>query len=683
MMKRLTALTLAMLMLLNPMTAFAVEWGDIVTVLKAQNAYKQDGVDIDVNAGAVTVNSGNVENFFHDSEFNSYTFTDTVNIGGDTFYVFVNKGESVTVDIQSGAVVSATCGVNADVDGGSLTISNAGTVESEIFIYAADKAAVTVNNSGTVMDDLDIDLDGDNSTVSVSNSGTVNGEIDVDVDGTKNIITISNSGTITDDGDIELDLKNDKNSITIANTGTIEDELDIDIDGASGNTVTATNTGSIGGSMDAEIYAIEEYDENGNWIVDIPSNDNTVTLINSGDIAIDLDATIYASNHNSITINNSKDIGGSLGIDIYPGSSNSATINSKGNIGPAPYSGTEEEIYSDLYANIQGDDNSVTISSEGDIAGLLYAYTEGDGNSITVSSDGDVAEQVFTGAIGESTTSVLVSGTADTAVTGGYEGGETTLGVLGGSANPIEVYGDGKAIMMICAGNGSLVNEDVLAGIINQTIALMEDMTGSLEVITTDNQGNKTARYSVAPDGTVKLKEAYPQDSGSSYDDPATWTAERKRHDKEEERKASAIGGVTGSPYWVKQLYIGYMSLNLRLFDGEEQMLFKEHLSWQEDGSKLLTLRTKLTDTSNLMMRLDGMAIAKLKQAGISAITIVDGNGNPFMTYAVSDMEGARAMYDLEEKDYIVVGEATDDVMMIGADGKIVPIEGESEAPAA
>jgi hypothetical protein len=40
-------------------------------------------------------------------------------------------------------------------------------------------------------------------------------------------------------------------------------------------------------------------------------------------------------------------------------------------------------------------------------------------------------------------------------------------------------------------------------------------------------------------------------------------------------------------------------------------------------------------------------------------------------------------MYDLEEKDYIVVGEATDDVMKIGADGQIVPIEGEKEAPAA
>ena len=37
----------------------------------------------------------------------------------------------------------------------------------------------------------------------------------------------------------------------------------------------------------------------------------------------------------------------------------------------------------------------------------------------------------------------------------------------------------------------------------------------------------------------------------------------------EEKRKAEAIGGVYGSPYWVKQLYLGYHSLNLRLFVGE------------------------------------------------------------------------------------------------------------------
>lgn len=33
---------------------------------------------------------------------------------------------------------------------------------------------------------------------------------------------------------------------------------------------------------------------------------------------------------------------------------------------------------------------------------------------------------------------------------------------------------------------------------------------------------------------------------------------DQERHEMEEKRKAEVIGGVYGSPYWVKQLYLGY-----------------------------------------------------------------------------------------------------------------------------
>ena len=33
---------------------------------------------------------------------------------------------------------------------------------------------------------------------------------------------------------------------------------------------------------------------------------------------------------------------------------------------------------------------------------------------------------------------------------------------------------------------------------------------------------------------------------------------DQERHEMEEKRKEEAIGGVYGSPYWVKQLYLGY-----------------------------------------------------------------------------------------------------------------------------
>ena len=125
------------------------------------------------------------------------------------------------------------------------------------------------------------------------------------------------------------------------------------------------------------------------------------------------------------------------------------------------------------------------------------------------------------------------------------------------------------------------------------------------------------------------------------------------------------------------------MSLNLRLFDGQDQLLFKENLSWVPGtgvaGEKVLTLNVKTEATSALTMRLDGMVINKLKQAGIVTINIVDGSGNLFMEYKVEDLKGARELYGLTEKEYIVVGAADADVMKIAEDGTISPIEGEEE----
>ena len=81
----------------------------------------------------------------------------------------------------------------------------------------------------------------------------------------------------------------------------------------------------------------------------------------------------------------------------------------------------------------------------------------------------------------------------------------------------------------------------------------------------------------------------------------------------EEKRKAEAIGGVYGSPYWVKQLYLGYHSLNLRLFVGEQQSNFKQSLSWMPDSTKQLTLRVNTDAPEKLTMRLDEKALETLK----------------------------------------------------------------------
>ena len=88
---------------------------------------------------------------------------------------------------------------------------------------------------------------------------------------------------------------------------------------------------------------------------------------------------------------------------------------------------------------------------------------------------------------------------------------------------------------------------------------------------------------------------------------------EEIRHDMEMKRQAEAIGGVYGSPYWIRQLYLGYHSYNLRLFVGETRENFREKLSWSADGSKGVSLRVNDENPEKLTMRFDEKVLEVLE----------------------------------------------------------------------
>ena len=149
---------------------------------------------------------------------------------------------------------------------------------------------------------------------------------------------------------------------------------------------------------------------------------------------------------------------------------------------------------------------------------------------------------------------------------------------------------------------------------------------------------------------------------------------DQERHEMEEKRKAEAIGGVYGSPYWVKQLYLGYHSLNLRLFVGDQQSNFKQSLSWMPDSTKQLTLRVNTDAPEKLTMRLDEKVLETLERTEFSVITLLDKSGNAVMQYSLSDLRSAYDQYGLNGEDQLVVGGANDDVVKI-VNGEIKPIE--------
>lgn len=150
---------------------------------------------------------------------------------------------------------------------------------------------------------------------------------------------------------------------------------------------------------------------------------------------------------------------------------------------------------------------------------------------------------------------------------------------------------------------------------------------------------------------------------------------EEIRHDMEMKRQAEAIGGVYGSPYWVKQLYLGYHSYNLRLFVGETRENFREELSWSAGGSKGVSLRVNDENPEKLTMRFDEKVLEVFERTNITTVTLLDKNGAAVMQYNVSDLRAAYDQYGLNDADQLVVGGVDDDVMKIGADGQLVPVE--------
>ena len=150
---------------------------------------------------------------------------------------------------------------------------------------------------------------------------------------------------------------------------------------------------------------------------------------------------------------------------------------------------------------------------------------------------------------------------------------------------------------------------------------------------------------------------------------------EEIRHDMEMKRQAEAIGGVYGSPYWIKQLYLGYHSYNLRLLIDGQPVTMRERLNWNADKSKGICLRVNTVAPEKLTMRFDEKVLEVFERTNITTVTLLDKNGAAVMQYNVSDLRAAYDQYGLNDADQLVVGGVDDDVMKIGADGQLVPVE--------
>ena len=379
-------------------------------------------------------------------------------------------------------------------------------------------------------------------------------------------------------------------------------------------------------------------------------------------------------------LENGKDgvVGGTLHIGA--GAGGTATAANQGSVGgfdvwaDSSNDGVEEAaIYADGANAAEGESASAKGTNEGTISGSANVWSSGNSNAELINNG--QANRLDVGAEENGASSVTNNG---------------TIGSAENSSN-IEIWLNNGSVRL--NNNGEIVpstsadaQENILAFVkmpdglsdeqLKQQLESLNIHTGNdpysvlVQRVAFDEDGNEivkdyqkiTYNEPIQPEQPTQPKFEVPR-------------REIERHEMEERRKDGAIGGVYGSPYWVKQLYLGYHSLNLRLYIGEHQALFRENLSWAGNSMKHLILRVNEAAPEKLTMRFDEDVLLTLERTEFAFITLTDQNGDVLMTYGLGDLRAAYDQYGLSGKDQLVIGGIHDEVMKIGADGQMISVE--------
>lgn len=630
MFKKGMALTLAALMFLNPMTAFAVTWGEVVTELNMSGRYNsEEGIEAEANDGSVTVTgTGEITDFnTNNDDFSSYTFMGDIEINGDEFLVYAYKSDyengEETARTSKDVTVTLGEGVSVNATGNLFVESSEGSA----------KAALVNEGDIVIGDHLNVFAWG-SAGAELQNKGTISGEVYGSAEDHAHVSMV-NDGTITN-GEFGLDVNGDATG-AITNNSTVDNMLG---SGMGNGSLTMTNSGNVNDSI--SIYA----------------NGESETTLNNTDTGVANAVNIWAEETGTITADNQGTV--TDGIEGHTDGHSTVEVTNAG---------------STAYMHFESYDNAnLAVKNDSDIGdGFIYVAADGSAQAKLTNS----AEVDYLNVASSGDKAVEVENNGSVRWTDADVHGDSAAGMTASGTGTMQ-----DAQIRIITPTADTLTPDQVKAIVSKvtfpngttpevrTCVELENADGEIEKVA-------TAIYRIDENGNVTLVEVLGEEEAEYIpDDPAHWSKERIRHKMEEKRKAQAIGGVYGSPYWLKQLYLGYMSLNLRLFEGEKQLLFKESLSWLvEERAKQITFRIKPEEPKDLTMRLDGAVIDVLERTEISTIAIVDGDGDLFMEYKVADLKGAREKYGLAREDYIVVGAADADVMKIGADGKLVPIE--------
>ena len=689
MLKKMIAIITSVIILLTPIQASAVTWGEILTGLQASDTFTSgETAAARTSEGEYVISGGKIDDLV---EVSALQFSDSLkvlfrNIGIERLNAHEDSGKTIVIILGSGSEVMDGARVSANGKNTNLSLTNEGKIGSRdaninpgINAGSYDQAQVVIKNNGEITGGMNNEVHGEGSRLEFVNDkeGRITGGMDNGVS-EKGELVFTNNGTIS--GEHLFNGAFDGGMLKNTNNGTMNvtnDRLHNYARGG-GSFVESTNNGTING----EVMNQADYEGSRN----VAANHGTVNGLYefyTGD-----GGEVVGENNGTVNSLHAGSDGGRV----------SAVNNGK----------VKEEI--NTYASHESMKADVTVINNGEADRMNVGAGEngtlnvenngrltGDGKTwITIEwEDGEISRELS----GElsidawdkgATVNVTNNGSAAAAFIGAADGANASLkndGQIGnGEGVPLSSYAaeDGR---LTVTGNGSLEPYTLkMEDGTERTVSMIAQFGGNPsaeeikrrvgEMVQFDSPGDYLVMVITEDENGETVFHYVPVHIENQQDfEDEDYEAARFRHEMEMKRQEEAIGGVYGSPYWVKQLYLGYHSYNLRLFVGETRENFREELSWSADGSKSVSLRVNDENPEKLTMRFDEKVLEVLERTNITTVTLLNKSGAAVMQYNVSDLRAAYDQYGLNDADQLVVGGMDDDVMKIGADGQLVPVE--------
>ena len=608
-------------------------------------------------------------------------------------------GEGSSMTVVNNGTVGYEVSVNAEGEGSTAAATNVGTAE-RMQINAENGAAATGTNQGTIHEEFGGWANGEGSKMELVNDG--NAHISIGGANEGGTFSFENNGELADS--FYGMAGGEGSKMDVVNNGKVG--VDFQPGAENGGSASAINNGTVGRDLGSEVSSggtviITNHGEAAGVGSNVRDEGSSATVINNGtaqEFYIGVWDGGSATGENTGVVEgdmgsgafggtthleNGKDgvVGGTLHIGA--GAGGTATAANQGSVGgfdvwaDSSNDGMEEAaIYADGANAAEGESASAKGTNEGIISGSANVWSSGNSNAELINNG--QANRLDVGAEENGASSVTNNG---------------TIGSAENSSN-IEIWLNNGSVSL--NNNGEIVpstsadaQENILAFVkmpdglsdeqLKQQLESLNIHTGNdpysvlVQRVAFDEDGNETVKdYQKITYNEPIQPEQPVQPTQPKFEVPRR---EIERHEMEERRKDGAIGGVYGSPYWVKQLYLGYHSLNLRLYIGEHQALFRENLSWAGNSMKHLILRVNEAAPEKLTMRFDEDVLLTLERTEFAFITLTDKNGDVLMTYGLGDLRAAYDQYGLSGKDQLVIGGIHDEVMKIGADGQMVSVE--------